>query len=82
MNSCPLLHESCKTLQKLPLPRRVIDVGHREAFLYVTKGERDEYVTLSHCWQHSQPMLKTTKQTLASHQGRLVWNSLPVIFQE
>jgi hypothetical protein len=59
----------------------VIALEQREAYLYETKGEIRPYATLSHCWQDSRP-LRTMKENLRDHLGRLVWNSLPVAFQE
>jgi hypothetical protein len=59
----------------------VVDVGHREAFLYESRGETGRYATLSHCWQDSQP-LKTMRSTLKDRLGRLIWSQLPIAFQE
>lgn len=53
---CSDSHEDCWRPSSASLPRRVIDVGHKEAFLYETRGEIRPYATLSHCWQDSQPL--------------------------
>ncbi|KAF2419691.1 hypothetical protein EJ08DRAFT_705999 [Tothia fuscella] len=70
IQNCSQLHPYCLKPQSLPLPRRVIQVGHREACLYETRGESQAYAILSHCWQNSKP-LKTVETNLARHQGRL-----------
>jgi hypothetical protein len=79
--NCSKSHRTCVRQFPGRLPRRVIDVGHTEAFLYETKGEIAPYITLSHCWAYSKP-LKTTKANLSEHKGHLAWNRLPLAFQE
>lgn len=63
---CSETHPLCLRSNTASLPRRVIDVGHMEAFLYESRGEIQPYATLSHCWDHSQP-LKTLKANLNRH---------------
>lgn len=79
--TCAKHHKLCQRPNATPLPRRVIDVGHKEAFLIETRGQTGRYATLSHFWNYSRP-LKTTSETLKSHLGRLVWNQLPNAFRE
>jgi hypothetical protein len=81
MDICSKTHPQCGISQPAPLPYRVVFLDRREAYLYESKGEIRPYAALSHCWQDSQP-LRTTKQNLRDHSGRLVWNSLPVAFRE
>jgi hypothetical protein len=55
------------------LPTRVIDVGEtgiREPSLKVTNGEFGYYTALSHCWG-SDPVIRTTRETLVQHQYQL-----------
>jgi hypothetical protein len=66
------------------LPPRVINVGEsnlREPFLEVTTRESGRYIALSHCWG-SNPLIRTTKETLAQHQRQLPLDSLPKTFQD
>lgn len=81
INECFSHHEKCRRSPQTPLPRRVIDVGHREAFLFESHGAIGRYATLSHCWEDSQP-LKTIKTTLKYRLGQLIWAQLPIAFQE
>jgi hypothetical protein len=81
IDQCSKTHGLCQPIIKGRLPKRVIDVGHREAHLYETAGEFGDYVALSHAWSYSQP-LKTTISTLKQRLGRLVWQELPTAFQE
>ena len=65
------------------LPHRVINVGEsdiRDPFLEVASGESGKYIALSHCWG-SNPLIRTTKETLAQHMVRLHLESLPKTFQ-
>lgn len=78
---CSTKHQRCQRRTLPRLPRRVIDVGHREAVLVETSGEEGSYIALSHCWGDSKP-LTTTKATLKLRLGRLFTSELPVAFQE
>jgi hypothetical protein len=64
-----------------PLPRRVIDVGHRDAYILESGLQYHDYVAVSHRWEDSMP-LKTTKANLQNHCRRLVWSDLSTAFQE
>jgi hypothetical protein len=81
MEYCLNAHSRCSPTARGRLPKRVIDVGSREAHLYEPMGEFADYVALSHAWSYSLP-IKTEKQNLNSRIGRLVWNELPTAFQE
>jgi len=66
------------------LPSKVIDVGEigiREPSLKVTNGEFGYYIALSHCWG-SDPVIRTTRETLVQHQHQLPMDSLPKTFQD
>jgi hypothetical protein len=82
IKECVESHIECRRGVNARLPRRVIDVGYSEACLYETRGgETPYYATLTHCWENSQP-LTTTKANYNYRLGRLVWNELPIAFQE
>jgi heterokaryon incompatibility protein (HET) len=81
INHCVENHTNCRRPERVPLPRRVVDVGYRDAYLLESSGQYHDYAALSHCWKDSVP-LKTTRANLRDHYKRLVWNDLPVAFQE
>lgn len=72
LKDCRERHPSCKSASEPTLPTRVIDVGasSEDVRLYITKGEQENYVALSHCWGKAAP-LTTTKATLDKNLGSL-----------
>ena len=55
MNTCSNCHKGCTPIQEQLLPTRLIDVGkpgdeHILRLIETTKGQKDRYVALSHCW--------------------------------
>ena len=52
LQRCIEEHPSCRLETKGELPTRVIDVGDESTppHIYVSKRERESYVTLSYCW--------------------------------
>ena len=81
IENCTDLHKRCQRTHAAPLPSRVVDVGHNEACIYETKGELQPYAALSHSWFDSKP-LSLKKSNLNLYRGRLIWNELPLAFQE
>ncbi len=82
--ACILFHD-CQGRDKPLLPTRILDVGRRggsqDIKLHITRGERERYFCLSHCWGTAQP-LTTTRETLDEHRGNIPWSQLPRTFQE
>lgn len=82
MQYCSTQHPLCQRRIPAALPRRVVDVGNKEAFLYEPRGgEIYPYAALSHCWFFSKP-LKMEAKSLPEYRRRLVWNELPTAFRE
>jgi len=67
------------------LPIRVVEIGlpheHRDPRLYVTKGETDEHVCLSHRWGGGK-LTMTTLETLAAHVHHMRLGDMPKTFQD
>jgi hypothetical protein len=62
----------------------VLDVtahGGSGVRLYVSQGETDPYIALSHCWGH-RPFLRTLSGSLDAHRSEIVWARLPQTFQD
>ncbi|KIW86758.1 uncharacterized protein Z519_12671 [Cladophialophora bantiana CBS 173.52] len=72
-------------MRELPqLPTRVIDVspeGSSEPRLCISEGRRAEYVTLSHCWGTTKPLV-TTSADLPNHLVSIPSSRLPRTFQD
>jgi Heterokaryon incompatibility protein (HET) len=83
ISTCIENHSACKRRQSPALPDRVICIDSEDPVLYISKNTEAPYATLSHCWEHSQPLkIQTTNANLSEYQRRLVWNNLPKAFQE
>ncbi|KAE9365539.1 HET-domain-containing protein, partial [Stipitochalara longipes BDJ] len=83
LDDCEKNHASCQKTKKL-LPTRVIHVGDdrgKEPFLYVSKGEEDRYVALSHCWGEVL-LIKTEKNNFSQHQNGICFDTLPKNFRD
>ncbi|KAF2750409.1 HET-domain-containing protein, partial [Sporormia fimetaria CBS 119925] len=82
LKECMDGHSRCK-YEVTSLPTRVIDVGSEEIEprLYVTNGEKEKYVTMSHCWGGKCPVMTTT-ETIEDHKQGLPMNLLPKTFRE
>ncbi|KAE9372587.1 HET-domain-containing protein [Stipitochalara longipes BDJ] len=83
--TCLETHDSrCQVKENVPLPTRVVDVGHLESpfiKLYISNGEHGQWLTLSHCWGKSHPAT-TTKSNLNSYCNGIVLSTLPKTFQD
>ncbi len=81
---CVSSHPKC-AYKPGPLPKRVLHVGTATSHsrLYVSQGEKAEYVTLSHCWgpPESHPP-KVLESTAESAIASLPLASLPKTFQD
>ncbi|KAI3327243.1 heterokaryon incompatibility protein-domain-containing protein [Xylariaceae sp. AK1471] len=67
------------------LPTRVIvvgsDTGDCEPYLYETKHDKGQYVTLSHCWgEHEPGPLITTTRNIHLHKKSIPLSTLPDTF--
>ena len=81
--NCESSHEECVT-KRGPLPRRVIYVGSNgeQPLLYVSKGEHDDYVALSHNWGKRSVSAVTTTENLAQMEQCIPYKELPRSFQD
>jgi hypothetical protein len=84
LRSCLEAHQlSCPKIETL-LPVRVIDVGllgESSAFLHVSKGQRGQWLTLSHCWGENVPA-RTTMASIGKISDGIEISSLPSTFQD
>ncbi|WQF87944.1 Putative heterokaryon incompatibility [Colletotrichum destructivum] len=82
LSDCRNNHENCVSDRKHELPTRVIDVeagGTSHVRLVLTRGVRDAYAALSHCWGGAiSPSLTT--ETLRPFQDSIPVGSLPPNF--
>lgn len=97
MASCLANHEDCRqTISELiideaskpPLPTRAIRIDYEDddvrLRLVETKGHRDNYIALSHCWGDTThyPPLKTKTSSLQAHLINIPWEQVPKTFQD
>ncbi|KAJ0164775.1 hypothetical protein CTA2_230, partial [Colletotrichum tanaceti] len=84
LSDCRNNHESCVSDRKHELPTRVIDVeagSPSHVRLVLTRGVRDAYAALSHCWGGAiSPSLTT--ETLGPFQNSIPVGSLPPNFRD
>lgn len=83
LKECLDTHEKCAR-ESSSLPTRVIEIGLAPSDpvkLFVTGGEVQPYVALSHCWGGDIPC-KTTQASLKEHQNGLPVEQLPRNFQD
>ena len=85
LQNCSAAHPACFELKDVCLPTRVIDVspmnGYNNLRLLTTKGLKGQYVTLSHCWGGSRPVVNN-KEDLERYAQCLPFNMLPKTFQD
>ena len=84
LSGCIASHAHCRRSGVPQLPTRVIEVGttHGETKLRITRrGERGEYVALSHCWGGSNPAT-TTSATLGERQAQLSFGPSSKTFRD
>lgn len=82
LEECTARHPRCP-YHIPPLPTRVLDVGSHETepYLYISKGERARYATLSHCWGGRSP-ITTTTETIEQYQREVKFDGLPKTFKD
>lgn len=77
-------HSSCKS-NMYELPTRILEIqkrnGEYDVRLRASKGAKDKYVTLSHCWG-IKPMFTTTRSTLAEREAGIPFTSMPRTFRD
>jgi len=85
VNECIENHEDCHSDAFPLLPTRVIDIepicSSREPRLIITDGKRSPYVTLSHCWGKSPPLV-TNEENLERHLRAIPFQELPQTFKD
>jgi hypothetical protein len=84
IESCSTTHECCPRIRDRELPTRLIDVGQdgdNQVRMVETKGTSGKYITLSHCWGGSQPVV-TNPTTYRSHLNGIRLDTLPLLFRD
>jgi hypothetical protein len=86
MDTCTKTHESCKSIDKPLLPKRVLkiqDLGDDKFHvrLIETNQEYAIYAALSHCWGTEQSCT-TTLSTLEARKHRISWSEIPKTFRD
>lgn len=87
MNSCNESHALCRTLsqRETPLPTRILDLKTQgpgnDLRLVTTDNLSARYMTLSHCWGESQPLI-TTSENIRQREKNIVFNDLPRTFRD
>jgi hypothetical protein len=85
---CDALHNRCQKLSTVAGPRRLLDIGlNKSRFaqrvkLIETKGEKYQYVCLSHCWGATIPLCSTTTISYEDNQREIDWEKLPSTYQD
>lgn len=78
-------HENCPSQVAAPLPTRLVEISHegQECKLHIsTSGEKDHYVTLSHCWGPDGIKFLLKKANIKQLQNSIHTESLPRSFQD
>ncbi|KAK8067252.1 hypothetical protein PG997_013999 [Apiospora hydei] len=87
LSDCDAHHTECNSGGSSKLPKRIIDLefeGGAGLDVVLREPDHDDnapYIALSYCWGSGQN-LTTTKDTLDSHQTRVRWDDIPVLFQD
>lgn len=85
LRTCLTRHDSCHFDRNPLLPTRVIDVGpsdgSKDPKLFITKGQRGIYVSLSYCWG-DVPNVRTQIETLDAFQKCIPLNIIPKTIRE
>jgi hypothetical protein len=85
LKQCHSEHHNCPPISECNLPTRLIDVGdprnYAQPRLVETRGQRGQYVTLSHSWGKSKPP-STTKANLSSRLSSMPLGSMPKTFRD
>lgn len=85
IQNCLTEHSKCTRPDLTPLPTRVIDVGHFDDCpnprLFVSHGQLDRYVTLSHVWGVGYRVV-LTKNNLHKFEQEIMLTKLPKTFQD
>lgn len=73
----------CASTRISEMPTRVIDVGLSggNIRLIESKGAKDKYVCLSHCWGMAQ-IITTTKANMEDHKVNIAWGKLSKTFRD
>ncbi|KAH7274710.1 hypothetical protein MRS44_007030 [Fusarium solani] len=74
-------HRHCPGAADAILPTRVLDLSTGKVRIHLTRGEKEQYMTLSHCWG-SHGHITTTTQNLAAHQQEIPWSYLSRTFRD
>jgi hypothetical protein len=74
-------HHRCYQGDQATLSSRVIDVSQEVIHLFIPKGQRAPYITLSHCWGGEQP-LTTNSTTLDERIAKIPMESLPALYRD
>ncbi|KAI8623250.1 heterokaryon incompatibility protein-domain-containing protein [Xylariaceae sp. FL1651] len=76
-------HHLCVDAELPRLPTRVIQVGEMDnnVRLVESKGMKERYICLSHCWGDHQP-LKTTRSNISQHLDSLPWDDVPQCYKD
>jgi hypothetical protein len=70
LSNCINEHSSCPRSPTPQLPRRVLDVGYKDAPVNLYQSQNDQkehYATLSYCWGDSYYQVTTTTSNLEEH---------------
>lgn len=81
LEECLASHVDCQQNDIPTLPDRVIDVGTTRWRLIDSKGIREKYIALSHCWG-GQIKLKLERKTYDAFRGGLAISKLAKNFQD
>lgn len=91
LSACDSSHPKCAP-EPHQLPKRLLDLRGGVKLIDTTTTPPSSpsssspnpptYMTLSHCWGLTHPLLTTTTTTLASHLSQIPWSSLPILFRD
>ncbi|KAK3493492.1 hypothetical protein B0T13DRAFT_403286 [Neurospora crassa] len=84
LSACDSSHPKCAP-EPHQLPKRLLDLRGGVKLIDTTTSPSPKpptYMTLSHCWGLTHPLLTTTTTTLDSHLSQIPWSSLPILFRD
>lgn len=83
LGRCEERHHDCLVSGFPLLPTRVLSLEHKDGALSIalkeTGGFKGRYMTLSHCWGASRPLI-TTRDTIEERKANIPLESLPTTF--
>lgn len=85
ISDCLANHPECQNFKMSQLPKRTVELLGSGPVprirLHESQNDMTDYLCLSHCWGHHQP-ITTTTHSLEEYKKEIPWRRLPKTFQD